>query len=392
MTTSLPVFTIGVDGNEANVINRVGSNVYAFEILRQFEKITRGKDSVSWIIYLSSPPEEDMPKEREGWKYKIVRPATLSTQWSLPLQLYVDQNILDVFFTPGHYAPRFCPVPYISCVMDLAYLKFPTQFRLKDLYQLRHWTAYSIRKASHIITISEATKLDIIEKYKISEKNITVAYPALRTTPEVSDAEQKNILKKFNIKKPYFLYVGTLQPRKNLVRLIKAYELFASKKGDSKKRNTPNVDLVIAGKIGWLADDIVKASKKSLFADNIHLTGYVSEQEKAVLYKNSSAVVLVGLYEGFGMPPLEALMYGKIPVVSNTSSLPEVVDKAGILVDPYSIESISLGLQQAYALSKEKNSKWLALAQRQVRKFSWEKSAEKILKKLLTIEPIDDDE
>ncbi len=378
------IHRIGVDGNEANTSNRVGSNVYAFEILHELEKQTRNNSDVEWQIYLSSEPVKDMPPKRKGWKYILVRPSAFATQWGLPIRLWKDRKKLDVFFTPGHYAPRACPIPYVSSVMDLAYLKFPTQFKLRDLYQLKNWTAYSIRKAKHIIAISESTKKDVVNTYRIPENKITVAYPALLPNRSTSVPDQKKVLKKFGLKKPFLLYVGTLQPRKNLTRLIKAFEGLADEFSE-KQNGEFEIDLVIAGKIGWLADDIVRKAKNSRYASNIHLLGYVNDEEKAVLYQKTLATVLVGLYEGFGMPPLEALAYGKRSVVSNNSSLPEVVGKTGILVDPHSVPSITEGLKKAIKMYQKDSTNWNKLAKEQLKKFSWEKSAGKILTALMNI-------
>src|SRR5690606_28350242 len=110
---------------------------------------------------VTATPVRDFPKQRPGWKYVIIKPRTLATQWALPIQLWKDRNTVDIFFTPGHYAPRFCPVPYVSSIMDLAFVHFPNQFRIKDLYQLKYWTRYSVKKARHVITISNFSKSDI---------------------------------------------------------------------------------------------------------------------------------------------------------------------------------------------------------------------------------------
>lgn len=378
-----PTITIGVDANEANLQNRVGSNVYAFEILKQLEKQTQKDSSIHWKIYLNKEPVKDFPEERAGWQYQIISPAQFSTQWALPIQLWKDRRTIDLFFTLGHYAPRFCPVPYVSCVMDLAFLKFPTQFRLRDLYQLKQWTRYSVKHAQQIVTISQSAKHDIQEYYNISPQKITVAYPGFGQIAKYSPTQQKKTLKNLHISKPYILYVGTLQPRKNLVRLIKSYEQFVQdRQKKSQKKTKTKVNLVIAGKIGWKADRIVRTAKNSLFSDHIVLTDFVTEKEKAVLYQNAEAVTLIGLYEGFGMPPLEALAYGKVPVVSDNSSLPEVVGKAGILVDPYRIPNIAAGLKQAILLNKDKSAEWKKHAKKQVDKFRWEKSGEQVLQML----------
>jgi len=165
---------IGIDGNEANVERRVGSNQYAFELLKSLKLL---KSDHEFVIYLREPPLPEMPKSGTGWSYRVFGPKNFWTQWRLPLDLYLHKPRPDVFFSPGHYAPRFSPVPVVVSIMDLGYLKFPEQFTKKDLYQLTLWTARSIKSASHILAISQRTKNDIIEAYGVPEERITVTYP-----------------------------------------------------------------------------------------------------------------------------------------------------------------------------------------------------------------------
>lgn len=384
MNSKQTPFHIAVDGNEANVTHRVGSNEYAYQILVSLEKISRNSKT-RWTIFLTNYPVDDMPAERKGWRYVQIRPKKFATQWALPIALFKARKSIDVFFTPGHYAPRLCPVPYVSSVMDLAYLDFPYQFKSMDYYQLKYWTAYSVRNAQHIIAISNATKADVIEKYTVEPDKITVAYPALSTqlAQSVSARTQRITLEKFHITKPYILYVGTIQPRKNLIRLIQAFE--ALKRKTQKNELEKNLQLVIAGKVGWLAKDILQTIAHATYKDDIILTGYVTEQEKKVLYTNAQCSVLIGLHEGFGMPALESIFCGTIPVVSNTTSLPEVVGEAGILVNPMIVKSIAKGISRTLSISPEDKEQWKKGAKEQVEKFSWDVSAQRILDVLLKI-------
>ena len=155
---------IGIDGNEANIEKRVGSNQYAFELLRALKDLKSGD---SFYIYLREQPLPDMPREDNNWHYKVFGPKKFWTQWRLPLELYFGKTKPQVFFTPGHYSPRWSPVPTVISIMDLGYLKFTEQFTKKDLYQLTAWTERSVKSASHIFAISESTKNDIIKAYKI---------------------------------------------------------------------------------------------------------------------------------------------------------------------------------------------------------------------------------
>lgn len=386
---------IAIDGNEANVSHRVGSNVYAFEIIQELEKITRTQPDLTITVLLSAPAVGDLPKMRHGWSYRVVTPRKLWTQIALPLHLFWHQHEYDVLFTPGHYAPRISAIPYVSSAMDLAFLHFPDQFKPNDLMQLKNWTAYSVKNARKVIAISEFTKQDVVTRYHKNPQDVVVAYPAV-TEPRsfILPTRSKARLKKLHIRAPYILYVGTLQPRKNLLRLIDAFEMvtrqlttepYPTPASRRTKKNPALPQLVIAGKVGWLADDILDRVKNSPLADHIILTGYVTEETKRILYEQASCSVQIGLFEGFGIPPLESLMYKTIPVVSNTTSLPEVVGSAGILVDPSQPADISRGLYQALTLSAKERAQYAKAGRTQLKKFSWSQSARTILDTLLSV-------
>jgi hypothetical protein len=170
---------IAIDGNEANIKNRVGSNVYAFEVLWALERMTRTRADIEITILVSTKPIQDLPQTRAGWNYQVIQPQPLWTQFALPIHLFVHRSRYDVFFTPGHYAPRLSSLPYVSSVMDVAYLKFPEQFQDKDVIQLKDWTGYSVRHAHKVVAISQSTKADVVKYYKRKPQDVVVAYPSI---------------------------------------------------------------------------------------------------------------------------------------------------------------------------------------------------------------------
>jgi glycosyltransferase involved in cell wall biosynthesis len=373
---------IAIDGNEANIVNRVGSNVYAFEILNNLHHLTKNK-KITVTILLSTPPVAELPPENKGWRYKIITPAKFWTRWALPVHLFLHPKRYDVFFTPGHYAPRLSSIPYVSSVMDLAFIHYPDQFKKKDLLQLKNWTKYSALNAKKIVTISQFSRQDIVNSYHRNPADIVVAYPSVDTAErKAAPVHTKKVLNKFKIKEPYILYIGTIQPRKNLTKLVEAFEKASRRLPFGGRKKVTKLQLVLAGKVGWLADDLIGRIEKSPFKKNIITTGFVSDFEKQVLLENASCLGLIGLYEGFGIPALEALEYGVIPVVSNTSSLPEVVGEAGFLVDPNDSSDISRKIEDALSLSARKKAEWTKLRKEQIVKFDWRESAKIILKTL----------
>lgn len=377
---------IGVDGNEANVKNRVGSNAYAFELLMAMHhqiKNERQKiknKNINLKIFLKEKPLPDLPPETGWWRYLKIRPKSFSTRFGLPLALLVARPRPDVFFSPGHYAPRWCPSPLVVSILDLSYLFFPEMFRRRDLHQLTNWTADSVRRASRILTISRSTCDDIIDYYKVEREKVSVSYPGLKMSPKT----KKTDLKKYGVSGDFILYVGTLQPRKNIERLIEAFAIIVkdAKNSNQLDKNSSNssigpkgLSLVVVGKKGWLYDEILSKAESLKVADRVIFTGFVPDEDLPAFYKTAKCFVLVSLYEGFGLPVLEAMHYGCPVVVSNVSSLPEVVGEAGVLVDPQKPAEIARGISKAIKNRAELAKKGFA----QAKKFSWEKCARETL-------------
>lgn len=381
---------VAIDGNEANTSERVGSNVYAFEILNAMAARVKDRRMEATVL-LSAPPLPHWPAETAFWHYQVVKPARYWTQWAEPLYLKQHTQAFDVFFTPSHYAPRACPIPYISSVMDTAYLTYPSEFRLKDRLQLSEWTAYSVKNAKRVVVISRFTKRCVAQAYKRAEKDIIVAYPGLTPLAKKRDSAQKKAyLQSKKITDPYFLYVGTIQPRKRLTVVIEAFEALCSQlvaansRYRSKKSRT--VDrlpmLVLAGRVGWLAAPVVQRAKQSIFKDSIKLLGYISDEEKTALMQEAKGLILIGRHEGFGIPPLEAMQAGTIPIVARTGSLPEVVGSAGLLVAADDSLQLMNKMKLVLEQSPRERALWLAKGRAQCKQFSWESSADLILDEL----------
>ena len=358
---------IGIDANEANVKQRFGSNQYAFQVLWQLYKQDKKN---SYFIFLKNQPLADLPKPTKRWQYQVLKPGFLWTQWRLPLSLYFNQPQPNIFFTLGHYSPRFSPIPTMIAVMDLAFLKFPESFLKKDLQKLKAWTKYSVKQAAHIITISAHTKSDINKVYQIPKSKITVAYPAINqsTTPIKS------------IKSNYLLYLGTLQPRKNLINLVKAFSQIQAQ--------YPQLKLIIAGKKGWLYQSLFNLVKKLKLNNRVIFKGFVSSSEADKLIKNAKLFILPSLYEGFGIPVVKAMSLHTPILVSNNSSLKEIVQNTGSYIEPpFDDNQIKQGIIRALSLSEDKNKQLTKKAKIRVQQFNWAITGKKILEVINDITP-----
>jgi len=356
---------IGIDGNEANTKNKVGIGQFAFQLLTHFQKIDHKN---RYTIYLSSSPNKDLPKETKNWKYKIIGPRKFWTQWRLPLELYTTQDRPDIFFSPSHYSPRFSPIPTVCSIMDLSYINSPSEFTKKDFHQLKNWTAYSVKKATRVITISNFTKKEIQKHYQIPGSKITVAHLA-------TDKPNLQGLSLKVPKKPYFLCLGTLKPNKNIPLLIKAFSQFLKTKN--------NYQLIIAGKKGWLYHDIFQTVQKLKLQNKVVFTGFITETEKWSLLKNAQAFLLPSLYEGFGIPVLEAMSVGTPVICSDTTSLPEVAGESALTINPESEKEL---IRAMIKITDSKvHQKYRKLGLKQAQKFSWTKTTKTVLRALESV-------
>lgn len=234
------------------------------------------------------------------------------------------------------------------------------------------------KKADKIIAVSESTKQDLIDLYKINTKKIKVIYSGVGEEFRKISVSQfpsfpVSIKNKYHLPDKFVLYFGTIEPRKNIVGLIRAFELLKEKNKDFEE-----FYLVIAGGRGWLDKKIFKAAKESKYASHIIFTGFVNPEDKVYLYNLAALFVYPSFFEGFGFPPLEAMACGVPTITSANSSLPEVVGDSAIMVDPYDIEELTWAMELVLVddnLKRELSRRGLERA----KMFSWDKCAEETL-------------
>lgn len=368
---------IGIDGNEANVLNKVGVNQYAYKLLWSLSKIeNEWKDKHIIIVYLKSKPL-NLPKETDFFKYVVLKNSKLWIITKLMPYLFFSKNKPDVFFTPHHYTVPFSFVPRISAIMDLGYLEFSGQFKKYDYWQLKLWSAWSMLVSKYIISISNTTKKDILKHYKFAKNKTFVTLLGFDKNiykEKISNKEIQKVKNKFLINEnEYVLFLSTLKPSKNVVGLIKAYSLI--------KNKLKNTKLVIAGKKGWLYEEIFKLIEELQLNKDVIFTDFVSESEKHLLIAGAKVFCLPSFWEGFGLDVVSAMAL-KVPVVvSNRGSLPEVVGKHGVIVAPESKEDIANGLLKTIQMSKSEKEKMTSNAKKYVyQTFDWDKTARETLK------------
>lgn len=350
---------IALDANEANVIEKVGTGEYSYRLLQAWHKSSRH----DFTLYLKHPPRKGLPPKRQGWQYQVIGPAPAWTRLALPLRLTFGRH--EVFWSPAHYLPPLTSSPSVVTVHDLAYEYFPQHFLKQDLYKLKRWTKRAVKQATRVIAVSAATKADLVKLYQVAKEKITVVHNGYNSRLfNLKNKPTKQYLSDYSlIPNSYILFLGTLQPRKNVIKLIQAFRLL--KEGGYQGK------LVLAGKVGWLADELLGAIKSSPDSKDIVITGYVDNQTRRALYAHAEVFCLPSLYEGFGVPVLEAMGMGCPVAAAANSSLPEVVGRAGLLFNP----SDPAAIAHAITTIRQDRPTWVKKGLIQAKKFSWDKCA-----------------
>lgn len=377
---------IGIDASRAVTGQRTGTEAYAYFLINALIPLAAQRNHRLRLYFNQSPPSGLFP-DADHVETAVLPQRYLWTHLRLARELH--KNRPDVFFTPAHVIPYSFRGPSVATIHDLGYHHFPEAHPRTQLTYLRWSTRHNGRSATRIIADSQATKTDLVQLDHIPAAKIDVVYPGIDPAlAPVTDTERITaVLAKYNITRPYFLYLGTLQPRKNLVRLVQAFA----------QSDVPH-QLVLAGKIGWLSQPILaeveKASQKleirnqKIHTDDqqIHnskfaLPGYIDDSDKPVLLSAATALLFPSLYEGFGFPALEAQACGIPVLTSTTSSMPEVVGNSAILVDPLDKQAISKGIQ-ALASSSALCQQLAQKGFENVARFSWQETAVSVLKTL----------
>jgi glycosyltransferase involved in cell wall biosynthesis len=360
---------IGIDASRATAARRTGTENYSLHLIR--ELLNLGQQHRFRLYFNQAPSPGLLPGNAEQ---RVIPCPRLWTHVRLSWEMWARPP--DLLFVPSHVLPLVHPRRSVVTVHDLGYHYYPEAHTLSQNLYLRWSTRYNARTAARVLADSEATCRDLVRHYGVPPEKIVVVYPGRdETLAPVTDVALLAAMRaRYGLSGPYLLYVGTLHPRKNLVRLVQAFASFS-------QSPIPNLQLVLAGQKGWLYDEIVTQVRRSGLADRVVLTGYVPDADLPALLSGALAFVYPSLYEGFGLPVLEAMACATPVVCSNVSSLPEVVGDAALLVDPLDMEAWVVALRQITAdegLRRELVERGLC----QVRRFSWRRCAEETLQVL----------
>lgn len=279
------------------------------------------------------------------------------------LPVLIRRSDVDVFHGPVNTVPMGIGVPAVVTVHDLAFLRFPEQVTARRYRYLKRMIGSSVRRSRLVLTPSEATRADVIERYGVAPERVVVTPLGVDTRYQASTST--DVREQLGLRRPFVLYVGTIEPRKNLPRLIDA---------SNHVQDEFEHDLVLAGPDGWLMDDVEQAIAGYRFAERLRRIGFVDDDVLAGLYREADVVAIPSLYEGFGLPVLEALSVGAVVLTSSVSSLPEVAGDAAELVDPRSIDAIADGLRRLL-WDETRRSELRVLGPRRAAEFTWDRTA-----------------
>lgn len=350
-----------------------GIGQYAEELVRhlvkrdttnQYRVFVTGEAGNNFPIYASNLTKSVVPFKHYTYSEQFLYPNILK-QANLNLIHYTNFNS-PIFFKK---------TKSIVTIHDLTLWFFPGRKQKGAIKQLLYRVVIrqACRNAHHIIAITEATKRDIVKLLKIDPAKITVVHEAAseRYHPLIQPANLEQIKRKFNITKPYFLYIGQWRAHKNVVRLIRAFALL-------RRRYQLDYQLVLGSKIDSAYPEIPATIKELGLQEDVVLTGYVADDELPYLYNGAECFVFPSLYEGFGLPPLEAMACGTPVVSSNVSCMPEVLGEAAIYFDPLNVEEMAKAMAEVgknYSLKRELKAKGLA----QAKLYSFDRMAEETL-------------
>lgn len=363
-------FLIGIDASRAFVKDPAGPEYYSLNLIKNITKIDPPVGGqVRYRLYLrpGQKPNFQLPQNFES---KTINLRYLWTQLGLAFETIFNPS--DILFIPAHTLPLLTRIlrPTTKIVVTIHGLegKFLPQSSKFFVHFYRNWSIFlAVRFADKLIAVSRDTKQDIIKTYRIASKKIKVIHEGI----DIKRFKNSQRVSKYT---NYILFVGTVQPRKNLVRLIEAFSKLQDKK----------INLLIAGKLGWLYNDILAAPRRFGVEDRVVFFGRVSDSDLVSLYKGARLFVLPSITEGFGLPILEAQAAG-IPVVcSERGALPEVAGNGVFFVNPLSVDNIKRGLKKILK-DKGLREELVRKSFENVKKFSWEKTAHNTLNFLLKV-------
>ncbi len=357
---------IAIDASRTTIAARTGTENYALQLIRALLDL---HSPHRIALYFRDDPRPDLFGDYPNVRRKVIPFARLWTHLRFAAALWADRP--DVTFVPAHSLPFVFPGRAVATVHDLGYRFFPGAHPGFERRYLDLTTRTTARRATRILADSEATRRDLVSQYGVDASKIDVVYPGVEGLQRAPDDRIAAARAKYGLRGRYLLFLGTLQPRKNIRRLIEAFVCYLQNHAED------DISLALAGKRGWLIDDVLSEVQKTQQA-RIVMPGYIADEDVAAVFSGALALVFPSLYEGFGFPVLEAMRCGTPVLCSNTSSLPELAGDAAILVDPLDVRAIADGIGRLVG-DPTLRTDLVQRGYRQAEQFTWKRAAEQTL-------------
>jgi glycosyltransferase involved in cell wall biosynthesis len=316
---------------------RTGAETYVYNLVKYLALLEPNGDK--YAVYLNSGEGVEGLESNPSFEGRGIPSSITPIRYALFYPLQSWSKRFDLFHAQFSLPPLLRSLSVLT-VYDISYERFPHYFRRRIRAQMKALIPWSCRRADHIVTISECSKRDLVEIYRLDPNRITVTYPGPAEIFKPMDFEQakRHLQEAYGIETPFVLYVGNLEPRKNLSRLLEAF-------AQLKRNDRIAHKLVIVGQKAWLYDGIFETVRKHSPEHDVLLTGYVPSADLPAFYNAASVMVYPSLFEGFGLPVVEAMACGTPVITSLGSSLEEIATGAAVLIDPYSISSMAAAIE-----------------------------------------------
>jgi glycosyltransferase involved in cell wall biosynthesis len=355
---------IGIDASRTTSTASTGTEGYSYHLITALLPLLHHSYDIT-LYFRDYPP----PGEFSESECKVMPFPRLWTHIRLSWEMLRYNP--DLLFVPAHVLPLVHPRKSLVTVHDLGYRYFPKAHPGKQRLYLELSTRWNATMAAHVLADSVATRDALVREYHLSPGNITVVYPGYNS--QLFHQDNPDILTsvktRYGIQDQYILHIGRVQPRKNLTRLIGAFHKLLS--------IYPNMQLVLAGPTGWMAQPIIEYVQRLGMKKNVLFPGYIAEEDKAALISGARIFAYPSLYEGFGFPALEAQACGTPLLTSTTSSLPEVAGDGALYIDPEDEDAITNGLRRLLA-DENLRADIIRNGYENLKRFCWKKTAEKV--------------
>ncbi len=371
---------IGIDASRANAHERTGTEWYSYELIQALKKIQ--VPGLEFLLYSKKFLRDGLEQFPPGWDGKILSWRTQRFWNQLRLSWELRRHPVDVFFQPTHTLPLFTPKRVVTTLHDIGFERLPKLYRPAELRYHRYSARLAVSRAHRLLTVSEFSRREIIERYGLSPERVVATPLAVDTNryrPDISEEEKDAVLTKYRLSRPFFMYAGRIEEKKNIANLVHAFSLFKNARGVGDP-----VKLLLVGLPGFGFERVKKEIESRKLGSSVVFTGYVPEADMAALIAAAKILLLPSWYEGFGLPILQGQACGTPVLASRAASMPEVGGDAALYARPDEPEEFFAAMKTLMDESSEWERRRL-LGFENIKRFSWDETARRTMNVLFEV-------